>query len=427
MQPARTVVARPGPSGRAAQAAARVAARYAKAPSYSQMQAAEARAALDAAQIATQAALEAQGVARAALDDLEAATADPVSWEPEESQIVVQELPAIVVQELPAEWSPEPSVSPTQAVPPTQAATPVPAAPSVFYQVSEPPVSHVRWDSDFPMHAPEPAAARAPRHAETLALPVEDGRTRPASAAEPWGGEAIEPVEAVVPIHANLIEFPRELIATRKVRPRLAEGPLAAAAHEMQLSIFEVDPGAVSTQPEAPAAAPAAAAQAWTGPEWSGIELEAQSLEETLPDDPPDLLPALEPASFGRRLLATVVDGALITGAFLGAAMTAMNYMDQLPPLRVLEVGAASAFAFVALLYQLIFFTLGESTPGMKYARVSLCTFDDQSPTRSQVRRRLAALLLSVVPVGLGVAWAIFDDGHLMWHDRLSRTYLRKC
>jgi hypothetical protein len=38
----------------------------------------------------------------------------------------------------------------------------------------------------------------------------------------------------------------------------------------------------------------------------------------------------------------------------------------------------------------------------------------------------LGALLLSVLPLGLGVAWALFDDDHLCWHDRLSKTYLRK-
>jgi len=63
----------------------------------------------------------------------------------------------------------------------------------------------------------------------------------------------------------------------------------------------------------------------------------------------------------------------------------------------------------------------------MKYARISLCTFDDEKPTRAQKRSRLGALLLSLAPVGLGVAWAIFDQEHLSWHDRLSRTYLRKC
>jgi uncharacterized RDD family membrane protein YckC len=36
------------------------------------------------------------------------------------------------------------------------------------------------------------------------------------------------------------------------------------------------------------------------------------------------------------------------------------------------------------------------------------------------------ALILSLLPVGLGVAWAIFDEDHLTWHDRLSGTYLRR-
>jgi len=51
------------------------------------------------------------------------------------------------------------------------------------------------------------------------------------------------------------------------------------------------------------------------------------------------------------------------------------------------------------------FFTLAEATPGMKYARISLCTFDDQGPTKAHLRRRLAAMLLSVLPLGLGMAW----------------------
>jgi hypothetical protein len=41
------------------------------------------------------------------------------------------------------------------------------------------------------------------------------------------------------------------------------------------------------------------------------------------------------------------------------------------------------------------------------------------------LRSRLSALLLSLIPVGLGLAWALFDDDHLCWHDRLSKTYLR--
>jgi hypothetical protein len=38
----------------------------------------------------------------------------------------------------------------------------------------------------------------------------------------------------------------------------------------------------------------------------------------------------------------------------------------------------------------------------------------------------MAALLVSVAPMGLGAAWAVFDEQHLCWHDRLSGTYVRK-
>jgi len=84
------------------------------------------------------------------------------------------------------------------------------------------------------------------------------------------------------------------------------------------------------------------------------------------------------------------------------------------------------ALAVIGVLYQVLFFALARNTPGMKYAHISLCTFDDQIPTGARRLGRLGALFLSLLPVGLGVAWAIFDEEHLSWHDRLSGTYLRK-
>jgi TRAP-type C4-dicarboxylate transport system permease small subunit len=62
----------------------------------------------------------------------------------------------------------------------------------------------------------------------------------------------------------------------------------------------------------------------------------------------------------------------------------------------------------------------------MRWAHISLRTLNDARPARGQRCARLLALLLSLLPVGLGVAWAIFDESHLSWHDRLSRTYLKK-
>jgi hypothetical protein len=62
----------------------------------------------------------------------------------------------------------------------------------------------------------------------------------------------------------------------------------------------------------------------------------------------------------------------------------------------------------------------------MKYAGIRFCTFDGLMPTRAQRWNRLGAMLLSVLPAGLGLAWSLFDDDNLSWHDRLSKTYICK-
>ena len=395
---------------RAAQAAARVAERYAKAPSYSQMQAAEACAALRAAEVATQAALDAQAAAQAALAGLQAAEACDL-WEEREG-------PPAATREWPAarSWEPAAAPAPSDAVPVASCSAPV--------AERQP---QLRREPEMPPHAAE--ASAQPRPSESVAAAVEERRERTEMPAERKTGLPLESIEPVEPFHANLIEFPRELVAARKVRPRLAEGPLAASGGERQLSIFEVDPGAISIEPEPPvAAAPTPESAGWQAPDWSGLELEAQALEETpAQSEAAQTAPALELAPFGHRLLALVVDGALIAVAFLAAAYMATSNIDPLPSLKFIEVSGVSGLMMIALFYQVFFFTLAEATPGMKYARISLCTFDDQSPSRAQLRARLGALLLSVMPLGIGVMWAIFDEDHLSWHDRLSKTYQRRC
>jgi uncharacterized RDD family membrane protein YckC len=37
----------------------------------------------------------------------------------------------------------------------------------------------------------------------------------------------------------------------------------------------------------------------------------------------------------------------------------------------------------------------------------------------------VGALLLSALPLGLGLLWAVFDEDRLGWHDRISGTYQR--
>jgi uncharacterized RDD family membrane protein YckC len=42
--------------------------------------------------------------------------------------------------------------------------------------------------------------------------------------------------------------------------------------------------------------------------------------------------------------------------------------------------------------------------------------------TWTDTLRRLAAAVLSLLPLGLGYVWLFVDPGRRTWHDRLSRT-----
>jgi uncharacterized RDD family membrane protein YckC len=385
-----------GVSDRAAQAAARVAARFSKAPSYSEMLAAEARTALRNAEAATRAALEAQTVAQAALANLV-----PPEEEEQVSRIEEHFVHEREPEPVQRHWEPEPV-----------------SAPLSHEQTKS---WEIRWEPDLPVRPSSPPA--------TTARPQPEARV-----ADDWG--ATQPVEfehehAVVepaqPIHANLIHFPRELIATRRMRPRIATSPTGDVSE--QLSIFEVDPNAISIDPMASVAQAAMSAPSWCSPEWSNIELEAHPHHEREVHQEPVAASraTVHLAPLESRLLAATIDFALVIGMFCAAAFGVAGHLHHALAIKSVELGAVGAFILIGFLYQAFFLLTVKSTPGMMYAGISLCTFDDEHPTHAQLRDRLGALLVSILPVGLGMAWAIFDEDHLSWHDRFSRTYQRKC
>jgi uncharacterized RDD family membrane protein YckC len=311
---------------------------------------------------------------------------------------------------------------------------------------------------------------------------------------DPMGSATVEPVQH---LPANLIEFPRELVATRKARPRLAEGPFYDASHHnSQLSIFEVDPDSL----DSPTSSHEAAATAVAPPEWASIELDqlerraepryaaaadsrhayagtsyaeeayvaateipagyavmsenqGSAVEEMpagvtpIPATNPDVsvaqhqgaprssvriaedAPAVEllVARLSDRLLAGVVDGALVTLAFLAAAVVVIASTAHPPTGQIALIASGCGWLLFGLLYQFLFLSYAEEgTPGMRYARIALCTFDDDNPTVEQMRIRIPAMMLSALPAGLGMIWACFDADHLGWHDRLTKTYQRK-
>jgi uncharacterized RDD family membrane protein YckC len=395
-------------SERAAKAAARVAARYAKAPSYSEMQAAEARAALRTAEAATRVALEAQAAAQVALANLESAAEEQLRFAEEDL--------------------PTHSAAQQQVVSPVRApeSTPKQSAQTLRQNIE------LRWEPDMPARPVAQPEVHPRKKPDASSAATEDWLTDAHLKSEAMFEQPIEVVDAQ-PIHANLIHFPRELVATRRMRPRLAETSQSPASEsDGQLSIFEMEPGSVSIEPTAGLNEAAAPTPSWSGPEWSKIELDAQvdshrAGQQATPRETQAASSGLPLAPLELRLMAFAVDIALIVGMFSAAAFSIARHIEQAPAMKSAEAIAVAALVLIAVLYQVFFLLVMKSTPGMTYAGIAVCTFDDEHPTQTQLRNRLVALLISILPVGLGMAWSIFDEDHLCWHDRFSRTYLRKC
>jgi uncharacterized RDD family membrane protein YckC len=217
------------------------------------------------------------------------------------------------------------------------------------------------------------------------------------------------------PLPANLIQFPRILVAQHKVRPRLAEGPLREVSE---------DPNVLRIVEDAPAAPPPPPAL----PVWSNLRLDdaIAFAAAAAPIAPPP--PQLHTAHLSPRLRAATADSALValaTSGFVAVFIKLAHRFSVMPEKKSALVAALAVFVVLQFAYQLLFFTFNDATPGMRMARIGLCTFTEENPSRATLRRRVAATLLAAVPMGLGLLWAWVDEDRLGWHDRLTHTYQR--
>lgn len=397
---------------RAAQIAAAVAERYAQSQSYRAFLAAEAERAIQEARAAAEvAARSAQAIA----DAQNALLAELDQWEL-----------------TPPPVPPAPLAAPSHS-PETEAFAPA-IVPSAQTQVSSVGLT-VRLYEDRNHVIPEPySGASHNRYQDPFAEIEEDERLALEDEISFRQSPTFEDPIAPVEIPANLIEFPRQLVASRRARPRIAEGPLreeAEQAHDAtQLRIFEVEPAQISI-------APAAESAESIIPEWSSILLNAQPVSSYVEPETSSArfspVVPLHAASPSLRLMAALVDGCLLLAAFLSFAVVFVLTLAKLPapivtvhpPVQVAAIGAFGVLALMGLLYQALFFTFSDATPGMRYARIGLCTFNDENPTRAAMRRRVLATILAACPLGLGFLWAWLDDDNLGWHDRISRIYQR--
>ena len=330
----------------------------------------------------------------------------------------------------------------------------------------------VRLAEDIRLLAPDPAAHRARRTAAAH-QPIEDS-LNDAAVADPSESLSLdeeiafrqapvfEPVEPPVEIPANLIEFPRQLVASRRARPRLAEGPLRDEAEHhhdpSQLRIFEVEAEQISTDLAVDSSAPewssilldAYPRPSHTEPAASGYYAAPSYALERQPDEyaataspvaAQHLYPTPETqhlyavpfqvAPLDLRIMSAAVDTLAVLAGFLVFTAAFVLAVSRFVPeglhmsLQTAGLSAAGIILLLGVLYQYVFFTFSDATPGMRYARIGLCTFSDDNPTREAMRRRILALMLSATPFGVGLIWSLLDEDRLSWHDRISRMYQR--
>ena len=79
--------------------------------------------------------------------------------------------------------------------------------------------------------------------------------------------------------------------------------------------------------------------------------------------------------------MAAVVDAGLILAAFFASAVYLLSRMQHPLVGKPAELFALGGLFLAGFVYHSLFFSAGLSTPGMRYAGIALCTFDDESPT----------------------------------------------
>ncbi len=206
------------------------------------------------------------------------------------------------------------------------------------------------------------------------------------------------------PAQRKIIAFPRQATLAPETRYRLAD-PVVPE----QPRILDV--------PEELEAFPCA-------PLLDGLHLPSNAAQPETSADHIEL--PLEPASTSQRVLAGVIDCALIvvSAAIFGAVCYKM--LPKLTLTKPLLLIASTIPILLWAFYQYVLTMYGGGTVGMRALHLRLRTFKGGNPNWRHRRSRVIGLYFSAASLMMGLLWALVDVDALCWHDRISRTYLTR-
>ncbi len=143
------------------------------------------------------------------------------------------------------------------------------------------------------------------------------------------------------------------------------------------------------------------------------------------PDDRARPQTALVPvAPLAARRWAGIID-ALFLGLTCAGFMGLFRSLGGQMTLEKTDaiVYLAVAYLFYAL-YFFLFTVMAGATPGMQFRGLTVVRLDGSLPDTQQLLWRNFGYLLSGATLMLGFVWAIWDEDHFTWQDRMSQTYI---
>jgi uncharacterized RDD family membrane protein YckC len=161
---------------------------------------------------------------------------------------------------------------------------------------------------------------------------------------------------------------------------------------------------------------------------------------EVTPTIPEERVLRVHAAGFPRRLVAALTDTALIavvsalvtvvaalilqiplpTSKELGPDLLVAGLLDRSP----MAVGAVGLFFGLGGLYQIYLGGMVGQTLGKRWFGLRVISLHGHAPSPTRSILRYLAMVLSVLPAGLGFLWALFDRERRAAHDHLAGTYV---
>jgi uncharacterized RDD family membrane protein YckC len=129
-------------------------------------------------------------------------------------------------------------------------------------------------------------------------------------------------------------------------------------------------------------------------------------------------------ASLLRRFGAIIYDSLLILALMILITLAFIAVRGG-EPVETGNIGYRIILFVVAYLFYAGYWSRMGRTLGMQSWRMQLETADGDKPDFARASLRFFAAVLSLIPLGLGFWWQLWDKDDLAWHDRLSGTRLR--